>query len=146
MGGILMKKRRRTINKIVKIVIGIFIVLLICFFSLNYTVNNNISYVNSLKNNIEDNYKLGDDIKDINVYGGYYIISTDKEVIVLDNDFEEVVKENINKLSNNIDNYYLVYRTNKLMYEETVVKGKTLTYNYYDAYSYDYVSSIVLGR
>lgn len=141
-----MKKRRRTINKIVKIVIGIFIVLLICFFSLNYTVNNNISYVNSLKNNIEDNYKLGDDIKDINVYGGYYIISTDKEVIVLDNDFEEVVKENINKLSNNIDNYYLVYRTNKLMYEETVVKGKTLTYNYYDAYSYDYVSSIVLGR
>ena len=141
-----MKKRRRTINKIVKIVIGIFIVLLICFFSLNYTVNNNISYVNSLKNNIEDNYKLGDDIKDINVYGGYYIISTDKEVIVLANDFEEVVKENINKLSNNIDNYYLVYRTNKLMYEETVVKGKTLTYNYYDAYSYDYVSSIVLGR
>lgn len=139
-----MRKRRETINRIVKVIIGILIVFLICFFSLNYTINNNSSYVDNLKNNIKDNYKLDDDILGVNVYGGYYIVSTNKEVIVLDGEYVEVMKENVSGLYDNINNYDLVYRTNKLMYEETIVDDDNLTYNYYDVYSYDYVSSIVV--
>lgn len=132
-------RKRFPVRNVVRVILIVFIILLIAFFSLNYTINNNDSYLKDLSEEIASNYKLNDNIINVNVYGGYYIVETKDEVIVLDKEYEEIFKENSSKLNDNKNNYDLVYKNNRLMYEETIVDGDTLTYYYYDAYSYEKV-------
>ena len=137
-------KKRFPVRNVIRVVIIILIILLIVFFSLNYTINNNDSYLEDLSEEIGNNYQMHSNIINVNVYGGYYIVETDDEVVVLDKEYGEVFKESSSNLSANRSNYDLVYKTNKLMYEETVIKDGILTYNYYDAYNYEKINSIVL--
>ena len=138
------RKKSLKIKGFVKVFLVIVVVILVMFFSLNYMINNNDSYLVSLVDTINDNYNIDDNVNSVNVYGGYYIVLTDSKVLVLNREYENVFEESVSELSDNINNYDLVYRTNKLMYEDTVIDDGTLIYNYYDAYSYEYVSSIEL--
>ena len=47
---------------------------------------------------------------------------------------------------NSKDDFELIYRTNKLMYEDTTVKDNKVTYDYYDANTYKKISSTTLEQ
>ena len=136
-------KNIRTVLKIIIIVIAL---IFIGVFSLSYTINNNNSYKESIITNIKNNYNVNGDITYANYYGNYYIFTTNSNVIVLTKEYKEVLNEDINKLAKNTNNYELIYRTNKLMYEDTTVKDNKVTYDYYDANTYKKISSTTLEQ
>ena len=80
------------------------------------------------------------------IYGNYYIFTTKNNVIVLNKEYKEILKEDIEKISKNKDNYELIYKTNKLMYEETITKENKVTYIYYDAESLKKIKETTLER
>lgn len=118
--------------KVLAVILIIIIILTIIVFTI---VNKNNKYLNSITKDIESNYKLDEDITYSNKYGNYYIFTTDTKVIVLNKEFEEILKKDINILEDNKNDYDLIYKNNKLMYEETILKKDKLTYKYYDATS-----------
>lgn len=112
----------------------IIVVILYIFFVLN----NNQKYLDNLTKNIKDNYKLDGNITYSNKYGNYYIFTTESKVFVLNNQFEEILIENISKIKTKED-MELIYKTNKLMYEEKEVNDNLLVYKYYDAKTGEFI-------
>ena len=49
-------------------------------------------------------------------------------------------------LADNINNYELIYKTNKLMYENTTIKKNKVIYDYYDSKTYKKISSTTLEK
>ena len=119
----------KKIIKLLALVIIIILTITIIMFSL---INKNNKYLNSITKDIKSNYKLKSDITYSNKYG-YYIFTTSTKVIVLNKEFEEILSKDIDILDKNKNNYELIYKNNKLMYEETILKNNKLTYKYYDA-------------
>ena len=136
----------KNITTVLKIIIIVISLIFIGVFSLSYIINNNNSYKESIITNIKNNYNVNSDITYANYYGNYYIFTTNSNVIVLTKEYKEVLKEDINKLAKNTNNYELIYRTNKLMYEDTTVKDNKVTYDYYDANTYKKISSTTLEQ
>lgn len=120
----------KKIIKLLALVIIIILTITIIMFSL---INKNNKYLNSITKDIKSNYKLKSDITYSNKYGNYYIFTTSTKVIVLNKEFEEILSKDIDILDKNKNNYELIYKNNKLMYEETILKNNKLTYKYYDA-------------
>ena len=120
-------------KKIIKIILPLLILVAIYMLILSVINNKNENYMNNITENIKENYDLEEEITYSNLYGNYYILTTSKEVIVLNKEYEEILKEDITTLASNPDNYDLIYKNNKLMYEETILKKDKLTYKYYDA-------------
>lgn len=118
------------IFKIILVLIIIVVIIFILLFNIN---NKNNKYLDNISKDILENYEIDEEITYSNIYGNYYIFTTDTKVIVLNKEYEEIVKENIDILDSNENNYELIYKNNKLMYEETILKKDTLTYKYYDA-------------
>ena len=141
-----MKNIKKYLKKIIIIITIIIILILIYIFSLSYTINKNNNYIDKITKEIKENYKIKEDITYSNLYGNYYIFTTKSKVIVLNKEYEEVLNENISTLANNDKNYALIYKTKKLMYEETIIKNNKVTYNYYDAKTYKKVSKTTLER
>ena len=135
--------RKLYIKRYVIAIVIVLFIFLVLFFSVNYVINNNSDYNNNLVKKVSNKYN-GGNIDNVNIYGGYYIVSYKDKIIVLDKEYKEIYKENTSKLADNEKGYDIVYKTNKLMYEETVVDDETLTYNYYDIHSYKLVNSIDL--
>lgn len=136
----------KNITTVLKIIIIVIALIFIGVFSLSYTINNNNSYKESIITNIKNNYNVNGDITYANYYGNYYIFTTNSNIIVLTKEYKEVLNEDINKLAKNTNNYELIYRTNKLMYEDTTVKDNKVTYDYYDANTYKKISSTTLEQ
>ena len=84
--------------------------------------------------------------KSANLYGNYYIFTTKEKVIVLNKEFREVASEDKSQLAENKNDYQLIYKANKLMYEETILSKKAVTYKYYDSKTYKQLSKITLER
>ena len=120
-------------KKILKILIIPFIILLIILIYTIYLVNNNRNYLNNITKDIKANYPLTEEITYSNKYNNYYIFTTNTKVIVLNNEYTEILKENISNIITPPKNQKLIYKTNKLMYEETILKEDKLIYKYYDA-------------
>ena len=118
----------KKIISIISILLIIIIILSLILFSIT---NKNDKYLSSITKDISKNYKIEEKITYSNKYGNYYIFTTKKNVIVLNKEYEEILKEKISILDkNNLD---LIYKNNKLMYEETIYKKDKVTYKYYDA-------------
>ena len=139
-------KNKQNIIKVIKICIFIVIIIVIIVLSLSYTINNNNNYKNNLINNIKKNYTLNDDINYINFYDKYYIITTKDKVIVLDDNYKEIYKEELSKLAKNTNNYDLIYKNKKLMYVNTINDKNKITYEYYDIKNYKRTSEVNLER
>lgn len=137
---------KKNIKKIIFIVVSVIVLILICIFSLSYTINKNNKYQDDLEKQIKENYNLKEEITYLNQYGNYYIFTTKNNVIVLNKEYKEILKEDIEKISKNKDNYELIYKTNKLMYEETITKENKVTYIYYDAESLKKIKETTLER
>ena len=119
-------------KKALKILIIVIIIFITGTIYISYIDTNNEDYLNNLTTNIKNHLNLNDEITYTNQYGNYYIIKTTNDIIVLTKDYKEVFKEKVSALKENPNNYDLIYNTNKLMYEKTIIKGNNLTYEYYD--------------
>ena len=129
-----------------KKVIIIFVLLLILLvFLVAYPVNKNEEYDRRIISELTSNYELKDDIKYYNNSGNYHIIKTDTTVIVLDNKYQEVYKIGTSEISDNPENYDLVYKNNNLMYQAKKVNKNTIDYKYYDIITYDLLKEVTIG-
>lgn len=120
-------------KKILKIISIPLIIILLVILYISYLTNNNQNYLNNITKGIKDNYKIEDEITYSNKYNNYYIFTTKSKVIVLNNEYQEVLNESLSTIKNRTENQELIYKTNKLMFEETELKKNNLIYKYYDA-------------
>ena len=141
-----MMKNKENKIKIIKILIIIIIIILACILSLSYTINSNNNYTENLIKKVKNNYKIKDNITYINTYNNYYIFTTKDKVIVLNNKYKEVFKEDLKKLKSQKDDYELIYKSGKLMYEKTIRDNNSITYEYYDINTGKKTSSIKLEK
>lgn len=126
-------------KKIIKIIIPILILIVIYILVLSFINNKNENYMNQTLKNIKDNYPIKEKVTYSNIYGNYYILKTSNKIIVLNKEYEEILKEKIDVLAPNPNNYNLIYKNNKLMYEETILKKDKLIYKYYDANTSEFI-------
>ena len=131
-------------KKTLKILIAPFIIILGITIYTVYLTNNNNYYLNKTLKNIKDNYQINEEITYYNEYNNYYIFTTKTKVIVLNNEYEEILNEDITNIKKRKNNQELIYKTNKLMFEETILDDNNLTYKYYDASNYELVKETVL--
>ena len=131
-------------KKALKVLSIPFIIILIITIYTIYLVNNNKNYLNNIINNIKENYKLDEEITYLNEYNHYYIFTTKTRVIVLNNEYEEVLNESIATIKEKEDNQELIYKTNKLMYEETTRDDNELIYKYYDATTKEFIKETIM--
>ncbi len=128
-------------KKILRIGITIIVLIVLCIIYISYITDNNSQDIERLKNEISKNYNTNGGIDYINEYNNNYIIKTNNKVVVLSKDYKEVIKEDISKLNSSFNDAELIYKTNKLMYEKTIRKNNTITYEYYDALSGSLIKS-----
>ncbi len=133
-------------KKTLKILLIIIIIFISGIIYISYINTTNEDYISNLSNNIQKELNTSDKITYINQYGNYYIVKTTNNVIVLTKDYKEVLKENISNLKANLNNYDLIYKTNNLMYENTIVKDNKLTYEYYDVISGKLIKKTTMER
>ena len=133
-------------KKILKILIIPFIIILIILIYTIHLVNHNKNYLNNITKDIKANYQINEEITYSNKYNNYYIFTTNTKVIALNNEYSEILKENISNIITPPKNQELIYKTNKLMYEETILEEDKLIYKYYDATNGEFIKETVLER
>ena len=131
-------------KKALKILIVPFIIILGITIYTVYLTNNNTNYLDKTLKNIKDNYQINEEITYSNEYNNYYIFTTDTRVIVLNNEYTEVLNENITNIKERKDNQELIYKTNKLMFEETTTNDSKLIYKYFDAVNGEFIKETIM--
>ena len=139
-------KHKKAITSIIKIIAIIIVVLLTAIFSLSYRITKNKDWEENVIKTIKDKTNTQEKINYINYYNNYYIYKTDNNVVVLNNEYQEVEKFKSSDLAENKDNYELIYKTKKLMYEKSIIEKNKVTYEYYDAKTYQKISSTTLEK
>ena len=130
-------------EKMKKFLVFIILLVLIVFSFISLVVLKNNNYLDNDIKEIRKNYQINE-INYLNKHDLYYIILTNKNLIVLTNNYQEVLKEDISKIKIN-KKYDLVYKLNQVMYEEKIVKKDKITYNYYDIYTNELIDSLEIG-
>lgn len=129
-----------------KKIIAIFVVIfLVVMFSVFFVVSSNNNYLDDIEKEILNNYDLKDDIKYLNKSDLYYIILTNKNLVVLDKNYNEILKEDIDNIKLLNKEYEIVYRLNKVMYEVKNVSDNKIVYDYYDIYTNELIDSLQIG-
>ena len=131
-------------KKTLKILSIPLIIILITISYTIYLIINNNNYLDSITKNIKDNYQINEEITYSNEYNNYYIFTTDTRVIVLNNEYTEVLNENITNIKERKDNQELIYKTNKLMFEETTTNDGKLIYKYFDASNGEFIKETIM--
>jgi len=111
------------------IIFSIILIIIISLSVLLYPTIKNKNYKKNLLNIIYKNTEYRE-ITYLNKDNNYYIIKTNTKVIVLDLNYEEISSIGIDKLSQS--NLELVYRRNKLYYEEKKKEKNKVIYKFYD--------------
>ena len=132
-------------KKICRLLIVIAILLIACILSLSYTINKNNNYQEKLLNRVKKYYPNAK-IDYINYQDDYYIYTTKEEIIILDKNFKEITKEKKLNLKQKKDNYEIVYKKEKIVYEETIQKKDKIIYTYYDAKTGEKINSITMEK
>lgn len=125
-----------------KVIITFISLLVMIFIFVMFTVNKNDKYNDDMVSYIKKNITSLESINYINKYDNYYIVKDKDNVMVIDNDMNIVLSEKLSNIYSSYDD--IVYRLNRLMYVEKIVKDNKVTYNYYDIYSYEEIDSIVV--
>ena len=133
-------------KKVLRSILIIVIILIIGILYISYITNHNQDELNNITQNIKDNYSVKDEITYSNRYGNYYIFTTESDVYVLNNEYQKVYQKEISSLAINEENLPIIYKTNKLMYEKTIRKKYTITYQYYDALTNNPIKKVTLER
>lgn len=125
-----------------KVIITFISLLVMIFIFVMFTVNKNDKYNNDMVSYIKKNIISLESINYINKYDNYYIVKDNLNVMVIDNDMNIVLSEKLSNIYSSYDD--IVYRLNKLMYVEKIVKDNKVIYNYYDIYNHEEIDSIVV--
>ena len=128
-----------------KIITAFIIIVLVVFFLIFFLVSNNNKYTNKIEKEIKDNYEIKDEINYLNKSNLYYIIVTNKNLIVLDNKYQEVFVEEVSKIKKIDKEYEIVYRLNKVMYEVKKITSNKIKYEYYDIYTNELIDTVEIG-
>ena len=133
-------------KKILKIIsIPLVVILFICGYIIYLNIHSK-NYLDSITKDIKNNYQIDEQITYSNKYNNYYIFTTKTRVIVLNNEYNEILKEDINTITQIPKNMKLIYKTNKLMFEETILEDNKLTYKYYDANNKELVKETIMEK
>lgn len=133
-------------KKALKIIVIPVVIILAVILYISYLANHNQDYLNSITQNIKDNYQINEEITYSNEYNNYYIFTTKSRVIVLNNEYKEVLNESIATIKTREEHQELIYKTSKLMFEEKEIKNNTLTYKYYDATNGKFIKETVMEQ
>lgn len=125
-----------------KVIITFISLLVMIFIFVMFTVNKNDKYNNDMVSYIKKNITSLESINYINKYDNYYIVKDNLNVMIIDNDMNIVLSEKLSNIYSSYDD--IVYRLNKLMYVEKIVKDNKVIYNYYDIYNHEEIDSIVV--
>jgi len=128
-----------------KIIIVFITLVLLAFFFILFPVARNNKYTANLEKEIKENYQIKDKINYLNKSNLYYIILTTKNLIVLDESYKEILKEDINKIKKIDKDNELVYRLNNVMYETKEINKDKIIYNYYDIYTNELIDTVEIG-
>ncbi len=134
-----MTKKKRNITIYLSTIISILIIILLVV-TIPSIKNNN--YNKKILNNIYKNTDIKN-IKYLNKNNNYYIIQDDKNVIVLDLNYDIVSTLELNALYKS--NLNLVYRRGNLYYEEVIKEKNSLIYKYYDVHNNEHIFDIKVG-
>lgn len=126
-------------KRIIIIFLSITFILLIL---LLYITNDN--YYNNISKSIKDNY-ANINLYYVNKYNDYYIFLSDENYGVLDGEYNEIMLISKSLVHDNTNNYDVIYKDNKLMYQEEVLDKDKLMINYYDIYTYQLDKTITMG-
>ena len=126
-------------KRIIIIFLSITFILLIL---LLYITNDN--YYNNISKSIKDNY-ANINLYYVNKYNDYYIFLSDENYGVLDGEYNEIMLISKSLVHDNTNNYDVIYKDNKLIYQEEVLDKDKLMINYYDIYTYQFDKTITIG-
>ncbi len=107
-----------------------------------YITNDN--YYNNISKSIKDNY-ANINLYYVNKYNDYYIFLSDENYGVLDGEYNEIMLISKSLVHDNTNNYDVIYKDNKLIYQEEVLDKDKLMINYYDIYTYQLDKTITIG-
>ena len=127
-------------KRIITIFLSITFILLIL---LLYITNDN--YYNNISKSIKDNY-ANINLYYVNKYNNYYIFLSDENYGVLDGEYNEIMLISKSLVHDNTNNYDVIYKDNKLIYQEEVLDKDKLMINYYDIYTYQLDKTITMGE
>lgn len=133
-------------KKVIKVISIPVIVVLIIVLYISFLTNNNQNYLDDITKNIKENYPIDEEITYSNLYNHYYIFTTKSKVIVLNNEYQEVLNESIAIIQNKEENQEIIYKTNKLMFEEVETNKNNITYKYYDASNGEFIKETTMEK
>lgn len=133
-------------KKALKVISIPLILILIVILYISFLTNNNQNYLDNITKTIKENYQVDEEITYSNLYNHYYIFTTKSRVIVLNNEYQEVLNESIATIKNKEENQDLIYKTNKLMFEEVETNKNNITYKYYDASNGEFIKETVMEK
>jgi len=130
-------------KKIVKrIIITCISLIVFGFILIVYIVNKNDNYMKNILNDIKENYDIEDKIDYYSMSNGNYVILTSNNLIILDEEFEEVFKEDLNNIVTKDKKYDIVYKNDIPMYEMKEQNNRKIKYIYYDLYTGELIEEI----
>lgn len=133
-------------KKVIKLISIPLIFTLIVILYISFLTNNNQNYLDNITKTIKENYQIDEDITYSNFYNHYYIFTTKSRIIVLNNEYQEVLNESIATIKNKEEDQELIYKTNKLMFEEVEPNKNNITYKYYDASNGEFIKETVMEK
>lgn len=127
-------------KKLIKIFLSVLIIIFLLVLYMDY---NDYKYVSKLEAKIIKHTDIKK-INYINTYGKYYIVLDADNLYVFDNKYVELLKIDRILIHPNTKKYDIIY-DEKPIYIKDYYKDNKLYYEYYDLYSYEKVSSILVG-
>lgn len=129
-------------RKILYLVGIILFILVLVFISIIYPVMRNEDYNKKLFDDVYNNSNIKN-INYVNKSNNYYIVKNDKEIVVMDLNYDKINSVNISDIyDSDLD---IVYRRGNIYYEEKVNDKDKLIYKYYNINNGEFVFDITVG-
>lgn len=129
-------------RKILYLVGIILFILILVFISIIYPVMRNGDYNKKLFDDVYSNSNIKN-INYVNKSNNYYIVKNDKEIVVMDLNYDKINSVNVSDIyDSNLD---IVYRRGNIYYEEKINDKDKLIYKYYNINNGEFVFDITVG-
>lgn len=129
-------------RKILYLVGIILFILILVFISIIYPVMRNEDYNKKLFDDVYNNSNIKN-INYVNKSNNYYIVKNDKEIVVMDLNYDKINSVNVSDIyDSDLD---IVYRRGNIYYEEKINDKDKLIYKYYNINNGEFVFDITVG-